>query len=107
MGCQSPDWADLKVDRYLHARAKVNTTGIKPDGMHRMPLGLPQGIVTFMLGRRSITTGIKPNGMRLAHGFTSERARATRWKPVPVSEEPTEIPRVVEGRSAPRSRFGL
>jgi len=48
-------------DRYLHARVKgQTTTGIKPDGMHRMPLGLPQGIVTFMLGRRSNTTGIKP-----------------------------------------------
>jgi hypothetical protein len=26
------------------------TTGVKPDGMRRMPLGLPQGIDTFMLG---------------------------------------------------------
>ena len=39
------------------------TTGIKPDGMHRMPLGLSQGFVTFTLGRRSITTGVKPDGM--------------------------------------------
>ena len=29
---------------------------------------------------------------RLAHGFTSERARATRCEPVPVSEVPTAIP---------------
>ena len=28
-----------------------------------MPLGLSQGIVTFMLGRRSATTGVKPDGM--------------------------------------------
>jgi hypothetical protein len=28
--------------------------------------GLPLGIVTFMLGRRSITTGIKPDGMQQA-----------------------------------------
>ena len=41
------------------------TTGIKPDGMVRMPLGLSQWIVTFMLGRRSATTGIKPDGMNL------------------------------------------
>jgi hypothetical protein len=31
-----------------------------------MPLGLSQGIVTFMLERRSITTGVKPDGM---HGM--------------------------------------
>jgi hypothetical protein len=34
--------------------------------MHRMPLGLSQGILTFMIGRRSITTGIKPDGMHLS-----------------------------------------
>ena len=40
------------------------TTDIKPDGMHRMPLGLSLGMVIFMLGRRSITTGIIRNPIR-------------------------------------------
>jgi hypothetical protein len=50
-----------------------------------MPLGLPQGIVTFMLGRRSITTGV----LRHVGKDEGERAHATFEYPVSKSIKAT------------------